>query len=556
MAINKKLIHFNTKANFDKQLANNNILDTSICFIKDAKQIYTHGGFYGGEGGSVNINPEFITGESSAILKLSEDSDFITMGSATESKAGLLSASDKNKLDSFSNPDEYYGIKWTTDENGIMNSSLSRTGNMNWHASLPIQSKMRRCTLQDDGTVYGYVSDDDYTKYEDGSDVDYSGSHGQVMVEIPEYYYEATSRKIDGGYIKELRLYPYAKIGEKSKRVYVSASEAMSDIAKVGKNNAKLYSVCKSEFNVENNSVYANTITYTSDASDFKGGNRDSTIDDTAVSSLLGRPVASINIVDFRTIASRRGEGWSQQYWAAYSAILRLYVIEYCNFNSQAAYNANLTSEGYHQGGLGNGVTNVNYSLWTTFNKNNPLIPCLFTKSLGNNTGFINFKYEIGEFNETNEVTIPVISYRGVENIFGHVWKFTDGIYAYKDQNESKTYIYACDDITKFATPTNNVDIPDGYVLRTVTEFGSANNYIKNWLWDKTGDFIPTEKGGTSNTYLYDYWHNSNAGVARVISGGSAYNGSAAGLFAFASANGFSLTGANYGARLYYTPKD
>lgn len=53
MAINKKLIHFQTLANFEAQLSAGNILDTSICFIKDAKKIWTHGEFYDcSEGGS------------------------------------------------------------------------------------------------------------------------------------------------------------------------------------------------------------------------------------------------------------------------------------------------------------------------------------------------------------------------------------------------------------------------------------------------------------------------------------------------------------------------
>ena len=46
MAINKKLIHFNSKENFDNKVANNEILDTSIVFVKDSKEIYTHGNLY------------------------------------------------------------------------------------------------------------------------------------------------------------------------------------------------------------------------------------------------------------------------------------------------------------------------------------------------------------------------------------------------------------------------------------------------------------------------------------------------------------------------------
>lgn len=46
MAINKKLIHFKTKAAFTTELNAGNILDTSIVFIKDTKEIWTHGQLY------------------------------------------------------------------------------------------------------------------------------------------------------------------------------------------------------------------------------------------------------------------------------------------------------------------------------------------------------------------------------------------------------------------------------------------------------------------------------------------------------------------------------
>lgn len=46
MAIEKKLIHFNEDAEFKKRLNNNEILNTSIVFIKDTNKIYTHGTEY------------------------------------------------------------------------------------------------------------------------------------------------------------------------------------------------------------------------------------------------------------------------------------------------------------------------------------------------------------------------------------------------------------------------------------------------------------------------------------------------------------------------------
>ncbi len=46
MAINKKLIHFKNKEDFENEVANNNILDSSIVFIQDSKEISTHGTVY------------------------------------------------------------------------------------------------------------------------------------------------------------------------------------------------------------------------------------------------------------------------------------------------------------------------------------------------------------------------------------------------------------------------------------------------------------------------------------------------------------------------------
>jgi hypothetical protein len=46
MAINKRLIHFKNKEKFEEELANNNILDSSIVFIQDSKEISTHGTVY------------------------------------------------------------------------------------------------------------------------------------------------------------------------------------------------------------------------------------------------------------------------------------------------------------------------------------------------------------------------------------------------------------------------------------------------------------------------------------------------------------------------------
>lgn len=57
MAINKKLIHFKNKQKFEELANNNQILDTSIVFIQDSKEISTHGTLYKSVNWSVLEDP-------------------------------------------------------------------------------------------------------------------------------------------------------------------------------------------------------------------------------------------------------------------------------------------------------------------------------------------------------------------------------------------------------------------------------------------------------------------------------------------------------------------
>lgn len=57
--INKPLIHFATKVSFEKSLQNGDLTDKSLCFIKDAQEIYTHGQLYSCHFGT-NMNVDKI----------------------------------------------------------------------------------------------------------------------------------------------------------------------------------------------------------------------------------------------------------------------------------------------------------------------------------------------------------------------------------------------------------------------------------------------------------------------------------------------------------------
>lgn len=85
---------------------------------------------------------------------------------------------------------------------------------------------------------------------------------------------------------------------------------------------------------------------------------------------------------------SQKTDGGQMLYKQIWEAIVWSYVIEYANFDVKKAYNSELTTEGYHQGGLGNGVINGNDL--GNYNGNEKFAPNNYTLELGNNTGIKN----------------------------------------------------------------------------------------------------------------------------------------------------------------------
>ena len=76
--------------------------------------------------------------------------------------------------------DKYaYGVEFDTN---VSSPTCTRIGNMALHRTLPVQSLMRGCLLDDNGNVVEYLDQNDWTKNT------LNGSKGQVMVEIPQHY--------------------------------------------------------------------------------------------------------------------------------------------------------------------------------------------------------------------------------------------------------------------------------------------------------------------------------------------------------------------------------
>jgi hypothetical protein len=232
-----------------------------------------------------------------------------------------------------------------------------------------------------------------------------------------------------------------------------------------------------------------------------------------------------------------------------------LFVTEYATLNTQAAYNPVLTSEGLRQGGLGSGVTNLNGTLWSTFNGYNPVIPCGTTDSLGNNTGEVIYTMPT-EYDSNNTIEVRVSRYRGVENPFGHIWKWIDGINirispTIENGGDGLSKVFVCSDTDKFIDSNYN-----GY--NYVGNEARAEGYVKEVIFGEYGEIMPSAIGGGTTTYHCDY-HYTNIPTSEtlrgVLFGGSARNGANAG-FAFAySADVPSSTGANFGSRLCFIPR-
>lgn len=62
--------------------------------------------------------------------------------------------------------DYYYGVRI---KQTVAATTLERIGRPELHTSLPIQSRMRRCVLRDNGTVAYYLHPTDSTKRDNGA---------------------------------------------------------------------------------------------------------------------------------------------------------------------------------------------------------------------------------------------------------------------------------------------------------------------------------------------------------------------------------------------------
>lgn len=408
-----------------------------------------------------------------------------------------------------------YGVEWDT---ASSSPDGVRVGNMQLHRELPIQSKMRRCLLDRDGGVKEYL---DNELSWGGSYLDYA-----VMTEMPEHWYKlyfnGTKFRM---MLSEIPLPGYKHVD----KFYISTYEA-----RMYRTDNLLCSAAGASKLSDPNSIH------------FRGGDNTAEWDDT-YRSLLGRPVTNLTRDQFRQAARKRGSGWEMYTYNAHKILFWLFAVEYATLDSQKPFNAQKDANGFAQGGLGPGPTQM--TDWTNFNNINPLIPCGYTNEFGNGSG--EKAYVVKNASGGTHATLMANRYRGIENPFAHIWKYTDGANIQVTTGDAGlSILWTTDDPSNFSDTSYTGYDKKGNICRT-------NGYAKKMLLGEDGDIVSTEVGGSSSTYWCDYYYTYTSAnrMQVVLVGGYADVGSNAGLARVDTSSAPSGASRHLGSRLCFFPK-
>lgn len=381
----------------------------------------------------------------------------------------------------------------------------------------------KRCNVTDAGVVVAYHGDAGYsetgalTQAIDLNPVDVetpdaslqfaAGTKVQVMVEQPKFYYKVVPlelEKIAGGkgfHMRKVRYY-------------------VSDTKKEG---FKLHPAFIQD-GVEKNFIYLSAYEgcfYDTDGAKY-------ITDDAAVyasgdmlSSISGaKPASNQTRSTFRTAASARGAGWSQQSVQSVAATEILFLIEYASFNMQEKIGIGVSNK------TDDGATNMSEITGATTN-------------LGNASGSVK---------NTNGWNIP--SYRGEENIYGNIWKWVDGLNRHVKNGVNTIHVadHGFTDNTD-AAPYEDVGFTPATGEGYVSAFGYAEDF--DWL------FICSEHTGNSSLPVGDYYWNTNQSLEWAVArlGGGWTAGSTCGGFCWRVGSSSGDRGRTFGGRLLYVPQ-
>lgn len=418
-----------------------------------------------------------------------------------------------------------YGVEW---DSTVADPTLTRIGNPLLHKSLPVQSQYKGCVANGAAINY-YLDPNDWSKKADGGNSVLDGTDGTVRVHIPKFYgksgVEGTKRWVRMSTIK-------------MDNTWIEIPEMLVDAYRSTVDTTV--------------SATPKAVSVVNTTAQFRGGgNRtanDTYLDTDAFRSDLGKPRTDISRANMRTYAANAGsEMLCYEYykWIFYWA----WVIEYATFNSQATYNAELTADGYHQGGLGPGITdwNNNANGWSGYNRTYPITPCGYCNDIGNFTGIKELVIPETVVDESTTVptkTFKVPRWRGFDNPFGDIWTNLDGIILERTAANQPSSVYTTSNPSAFGD--------DNTAKGKMTVAGkeiASDGYTKDFDLGSKGEIIPSVVGGSATTYMCDYhWCNAaSTSLRTLIVGGSACDGGGVGLDYFYSSDGVGYVNSNVG---------
>lgn len=420
-----------------------------------------------------------------------------------------------------------YGVEW---DSTVADPTLTRIGNPLLHKSLPVQSQYKGCVANGAAINY-YLDPNDWSKKADGGNSVLDGTDGTVRVHIPKFYgksgVEGTKRWVRMSTIK-------------MDNTWIEIPEMLVDAYRSTVDTTV--------------SATPKAVSVVNTTAQFRGGgNRtanDTYLGTDAFRSDLGKPRTNISRANMRTYATNAGsEMLCYEYykWIFYWA----WVIEYATFNSQATYNAELTADGYHQGGLGPGITdwNNNANGWSGYNGTYPITPCGYCNDIGNFTGIKELVIPETVVDESTTVptkTFKVPRWRGFDNPFGDIWTNLDGIILERTAANQPSSVYTTSNPSAFGD--------DNTAKGKMTVAGkeiASDGYTKDFDLGSKGEIIPSVVGGSATTYMCDYhWCNAaSTSLRTLVVGGHAHNGGYAGLGYFHSHYGVGTVSSYVGLR-------
>lgn len=406
-------------------------------------------------------------------------------------------------------------------------------------------SDIKTCNIDADGNVLAYLGEPSFAR---------DGTNGDVMVEIPKFYY----KRVKTGIVEEIWICGTKLPGYELHPLFIDN----------GKEVSKVF-----------HSAY-NASSFT-DESDSK----------VKLQSITGvQPRVRTTRADFRTYARNKGAIWGIEDISCVNALQLLYLVEYANTNSQSVLGSGADSLSYTANHTAleettNGNTITIASTYKNVYKLGQRIEIGTSKGANNITTTprtitaITTDEGVGETTITfdgDPITIVVgnmmwnvaplngscdalngksgwltgennysdhyadVNYRGIEGFHAKLFRFIDGV------NIKGRVVYYANSMADYAD-----GVYDGKYRAVGYSNAEANGYVSAFGYDEKTLWVmfPSATGGGSSTFVPDYYAQSQYEVLPLLGGqyNSAYG---SGAFCFSCGQGFSASSLFYGAHL------